>query len=122
VPVRAPSARLVALAWDVTALVAGARRGDDTLPAPPAARARLLVALSPDGRVTTARCGEPLERLLEALDGTRTPAAAAARAGLAAAEAGPVLRQLTEIGAVEWHPASSRGAPGVPPAPRPDGC
>lgn len=103
VPVRSPSARIVTLEWDVTTLVTAVRRGEDLLPEPGRTPARLLVALSPDGRVTTVRCGEAVQRLLEALDGTRSVSEVAACAGLGEANAARVLRQLTEVGAVEWR-------------------
>lgn len=102
VPARAASVRIITLDWDITALATAARRGDAVLPEVPRTPTRLLVALSPDGRVTTARCAEPLERLLEALDGTCGTAAVAARVGVDEAEVARVLRQLGEIGAVEW--------------------
>ena len=102
VPVRSAHARLAVLEWDVTALVAAVRRGDARLPEPPGAPTRLLVALGPSGRVTTVRCPEAVERLLGALDGVRSVAEAAEAVGLGESDATRVLRQLTEVGAVEW--------------------
>jgi hypothetical protein len=102
-PIRSVHARVCVFAWDVTGLVAAVRRGDATLPDPPPLATRLLVSLSPSGRVTTLRCPEPVERLLSALDGTRSPAEAAAAAGVAEADATRVLRQLVDVGAVEWR-------------------
>lgn len=101
---RSAHARLCALEWDVTGLVAAVRRGDAAPPEPPRAPTRLLVALAPNGRVTTVRCPEAVERLLAALDGVRSTAEAAAAAGVGEAEAAQVLRQLGEVGAVEWRP------------------
>ncbi|MGH7263448.1 MAG: hypothetical protein ACREMB_01150, partial [Candidatus Rokuibacteriota bacterium] len=72
IPVRAAHTRVCALDWDVTGLVAAVRRGDAALPEPTRQPARLLLALSPNGRVTAARCPEPVERLLAALDGRRS--------------------------------------------------
>jgi hypothetical protein len=106
---RSPHARLCTLEWDVTGLVAAVRRGDAAPPEPPRAPTRLLVALAPNGRVTTVRCPEAVERLLAALDGVRSTAEAAAAAGVGEAEAARVLRQLGEVGAVEWR------RPGSPP-------
>ncbi len=103
VPARATSARIVGIEWDVIGLVAAARRGDERLPDPPQTPTRLLVALSPDGRVTTARCPEVIERVWGALDGVRAPADVARQAGLGDAEGTALLRQLTEVGAVEWR-------------------
>jgi hypothetical protein len=50
------------------------------------------------------RCPDPVLRLLDALDGRRRPAEAAAAAGLREADATAVLGKLVEIGAVEWQP------------------
>jgi hypothetical protein len=102
-PARSAHARICALDWDVTGLVAAVRRGDASLPEPARAPTRLLIALAPSGRVTTVRCPEPVERLLVALDGTRSAAEAAAVAGVADADAARLLGQLAEVGAVEWR-------------------
>jgi hypothetical protein len=102
VPVRSSHARLVALEWDVTPLVAAVRRGDPALPAVMRGPTRLLVTLGPSGRVTALRCPEPLERLLGALDGVRSVREAAASAGVGEAEARQALDRLAEVGAVEW--------------------
>lgn len=106
-PIRSAHARLCALAWDVTGLVAAVRRGDASLPDPVPRPTRLLVALGPGGRVTTVRCPEPVERLLGALDGARSVAEAAAAARVPEADAARVLRQLAEVGAVEWRAAGA---------------
>ncbi len=102
VPMRSAHARVCALDWDVTALVAAVRRGDGTLPEPTRTPTRLLVALGPSGRVTTLRCPDALERLFAALDGVRSVAEAAAAAGVAEGDARRVLHQLAEVGAVDW--------------------
>ncbi len=101
-PVRSAHARVCLLEWDVTGLVAAVRRGDAELPAPARRATRLLLTLAPNGRVTTVRCPEPVERLLALLDGARSASEAAGAAGLGTAEAERVLRQLTDVGAVEW--------------------
>jgi hypothetical protein len=109
VPVRSPHARICALGWDVTGLVGAVRRGDASLPEPAPAPTRLLLGLGPGGQVTTVRCPEAVERLLDALDGVRSPEEAAAAAGLAAGDASGLLRQLAAVGAVEWRaPAAAR--------------
>jgi hypothetical protein len=102
-PARSEHARICALDWDVTGLVAAVRRGDASLPEPVGTPTRLLIALAPSGRVTTVRCPEAVERLLGALDGARTPAEAAAVAGVANTDATRLLGQLAEVGAVEWR-------------------
>lgn len=103
VPVRSAHARVCALEWDVTGLVAAVRRGDETLPEPARVPTRLVVALGPGGRVSTVRCPEAVERLLGALDGVRSTAAAAEAVGVSEANAARLLRQLAEVGAVEWR-------------------
>ncbi|MGH7318494.1 MAG: hypothetical protein ACRELA_02540, partial [Candidatus Rokuibacteriota bacterium] len=105
IPVRAESARVVTLAWDVAGLVAAVRRGDRSLPVPPRVATRLLIALSPDGRVTTVRCSDAVERLLGALDGARAVEGIARLVGVAEAHARDALRQLTAVGAVAWRPS-----------------
>jgi hypothetical protein len=100
-PRRSAHARICALDWDVTGLVAAVRRGDAVLPEPARTPTRLLVALGPSGRVTTVRCPEPVERLLGMLDGARSVAEAAAAVGISEPEAARVLRQLAEVGAVD---------------------
>jgi len=102
-PARSADARICALDWDVTGLVAAVRRGDASLPEPARAPTRLLIALAPGGRVTTVRCPEAVERLLGALDGLRSATEAAAVAGVADADAARLLDQLAEVGAVEWR-------------------
>jgi len=102
IPARAASTRVVGLDWDVTALIAAARRGDAALPEPLETPTRLLVALSPDGRVTAVRCSAALGRLLDALDGVRSVEAVARAAGLTEPDVVQALRQLTDAGAVEW--------------------
>lgn len=102
IPVRAAHTRVCTLDWDVTGLVAAVRRGDAALPEPTREPTRLLLTLAPSGRVTAARCPGAVERLLAALDGRRSAADAAAAAGIDAADGARVLRQLAEVGAVEW--------------------
>jgi hypothetical protein len=103
--VRADTARVLALAWDVTGLVAAVRRGEAALPEPPARPIRVLVALGPEGRVTAARASEALERVLAALDAPRTAAALAGLLGSDEASCGRAIQQLAAIGAVEWRNA-----------------
>ena len=103
--VRAATARVVALDWDVTGLVAAVRRGEPALPEPPAGPIRLLVALAPDGRVTTLRASEDLERILTALEAPRTAAELARALDAEEAECGRALQQLAAAGAVEWRDA-----------------
>jgi hypothetical protein len=105
-PVRSARARVCVFEWDVTGLVTAVRRGDARLPDPSPGSTRLLVALSPAGRVTTVRCPELVERLLAALDGARTADELARGLGLAEPDVARALRQLTEVGAVEWRPRS----------------
>lgn len=103
-PIRSPHGRVITLDWDVTPLVTAARRGERELPEPRPGPVRLLIALSPRGQVTTVRCRDIVAAFLDALDGHRSPEAAAQAAGLAAADVEGLLRQLAEIGAVEWTP------------------
>jgi hypothetical protein len=110
-PVRSGHTRLAVLDWDVTALVTAIRRGDPRPPEPARTPTRLLIALGPGGRVSTVRCPEAVERLLGVLDGARSVAEAAEAVGVGEADAARVLRQLAEVGAVEWAatpPASPR--------------
>lgn len=102
-PARSASARVCVLDWDVTRLVAAVRRGDAELPVPPRVPTRLLVALSPDGRVTTARSTDAVEQLLAALDGSRSTAEIARALALAEPDVGQALAQLAAAGAVEWR-------------------
>jgi hypothetical protein len=101
-PVRSGHARVVTLGWDVTGLASAVRRGVEPLPDPPATPTRLLLALSPESRVTVARCPDAMARLLDALDGVRSVADVARAVGVADAEASRALDQLTEVGAVAW--------------------
>lgn len=104
VPARSPSARLVELAWDLTPLLAALRRGDSSPAQPLREPTRLLVALSPRGRVTAVRCPDVVSRLLDALDGRRRAAEAAAAVGMDERDTTALLAQLTDLGAVEWRP------------------
>jgi hypothetical protein len=100
-PARSPHARVVSLDWDVTALVLAVRRG--ATPSDPApAAARLLVALDPEGRVTTLRCPDGVARLLDACDGARPVPEVARAAGVGEAEAAQALDRLASVGAVTW--------------------
>jgi hypothetical protein len=103
--VRAATARTLTLDWDVTALVAAVRRGDLALPEPRSEPVRLLVTLAPDGRVTTVRASETLERVLAVLEAPQTAAGLAHALGTDEATCGRALQQLTAIGAVEWRDA-----------------
>ncbi len=104
VPVRSPHARIIELDWNLTPLIAALRAGASSPPQPVREPTRLLVALSPRGRVTSVRCPEAVSRLLDALDArTRLPEVARA-AGLGEPEATALVAKLTEIGAVEWQP------------------
>jgi len=104
IPVRSPHARIIELDWNLIPLITALRSGAATPPDPPHEQTRLLVALSPRGRVTAVRCHEVASRLLDALDGRKRPAEVASAAGLGEAEATALLKRLTEIGAVEWQP------------------
>jgi hypothetical protein len=102
---RAATARVLTLDWDVTGLVAAVRRGEPVPPEPRPGPIRLLVTLAPDGRVTTLRASEGLERILAALDAPRTAAELARALGADEAECGRALQQLVAVGAVEWRDA-----------------
>lgn len=104
IPVRAAHARIIELDWNLTPLIAALRSGASSPPEPVREPTRLLVALSPRGRVTSVRCPDAVLRLLEALDGHTRPAEAARGAGLREGEASALLAKLAEIGAVEWQP------------------
>jgi hypothetical protein len=103
--IRAPTARIVTLDWDVTGLVAAVRRGEPTLPAPRSEAIRVLVALAPEGQVTTVRASDRLERMLAALEAPRTAAALARELGTDEAACGHALQQLAAIGAIECRDA-----------------
>ncbi len=109
-PVRSPHARIIELDWNLTPLIAALRSGAPSRPAPSPECTRLLVALSPRGRVTSVRCPPVVSRLLDALDGHTRLAEAARAAGLGEPEAAALLAKLTEIGAVEWQPFSDIGS------------
>lgn len=111
---RAPSARLLTLDWDVTGLVAAVRRGESVLPDPRPGPTPLLVALAPDGRVTTVRASAAIERLLGALDVAQPPSALAARLGVEEAALRRLLEQLADVGAIHWTDGGRAGG-----APRP---
>lgn len=104
ISVRSPHARIIDLDWNLTPLITALRAGASSLPEPVREPTRLLVALSPRGRVTSVRCPDPILRLLDALDGRRGVAEAASVAGLSEAEAAKLVERLAEIGAVEWWP------------------
>jgi hypothetical protein len=104
-PARSSHTRIIELDWNLAPLIAALRAGSPSPPEPLREPTRLLVALSPRGRVTSVRCPDPILRLLNALDGIRGPAEAARVAGLREADAGTLLQKLTEIGAVEWQPS-----------------
>jgi len=104
-PARSAQARIIELDWNLAPLIAALRAGNPLPPEPLREPTRLLVVLSPGGRVTSVRCPDPILRLLDALDGVRSPAEAARAAGLREADAGNLLQKLTEIGAVEWRSA-----------------
>ncbi|MBI4611028.1 MAG: hypothetical protein HY726_18710 [Candidatus Rokubacteria bacterium] len=103
-PVRSRHARIIELDWNLTPLITALRSGVPSPPDPPREPTRLLLALSPAGRVTSVRCPEAVSRLLDQLDGRTPLAGIASAAGLGEAEARTVLENLTEIGAVEWRP------------------
>lgn len=103
VPVRSPQARIVTLDWNVLPLLATLRIATTPLPEPAREPTPLLVAQSPQGRVTTVRCPEAVSRFLEALNGERGLEDAAATAGLEQEKARGLVAKLTEIGAVEWR-------------------
>jgi Protein of unknown function (DUF692) len=77
----------------------------DVLPDPRSEPIRLLVTLAPDGRVTTVRASEALERVLTALEAPQTAAALARALGTDEAACGRALQQLAAIGAVAWRDA-----------------
>jgi len=104
-PMRSARTRILELEWDVTALFPALRRGDPAPALPARQPTRLLVALSPQGRVNSVRCPDPLVRFLEALDGRHDAAQAAGAAGLREGDVGRLLEQLTDLGAVEWRPS-----------------
>jgi hypothetical protein len=103
IPACSAHSRIIDLDWNLTPLIAALRAGSSS-PEPPREPTRLLVALSPSGKVTSVRCPEALGRLLDALDGRKRPAEVASATGLSEAAASALLKRLAEIGAVEWHP------------------
>lgn len=102
-PVKSARARILELEWDVTALFPALRRGDPVTALPAREPTRLLVALSPRGRVHSVRCPGALLRFLGALDGKRRAAEAGAAAGVEG-DLRHLLDQLTDLGAIEWRP------------------
>jgi hypothetical protein len=109
-PRRSPNARLIEMEWNLIPLMAALRSGAPSPPEPPREPTRLLIALSPEGRVSTVRCPDPVKRLLDALDGRRTPAEIASTAGMSEADARRLLEQLAGIGALDWQPSPGAGA------------
>jgi hypothetical protein len=107
--VRAPTARILALDWDVPPLVVAVRRGAATLPEPAPAPVRLLLALAPDGRVSAARCPDGLAALLAALDAPCTPAELAVRLNAGEAAIRGTLARLARMGAVDWQADAPAG-------------
>jgi hypothetical protein len=109
-PRRSPGARLVEMEWNLVPLIAALRSGAPALPEPPREPTRFLIALSPEGRVSAVRCPDPVKRLLDALDGRRTPGEIASTAGVSEADAERLLEKLADIGAVDWQPSHGAGA------------
>lgn len=107
VPGRSAQARIIDLDWNLTPLIKALRSGDAAPAAPPREPTRLLVALSPAGRVGALRCSEAVSRVIEALDGQRSVAEVASAVGLAEAQVRELLARLTELGAVEWRAAQA---------------
>ena len=99
-PCRTPSTRTLELDWDIPGVIADLRKGPPPVPIAKPAPTCLLVARARHGRVTAARCSQPIRVLVEAADGQRTVDQLARMSGLSVQEIGGLLPQLEEIGAI----------------------
>ena len=98
-PRRSPGLRIAEFEWDLPAALPAVLRGAE--PPPSAhARARLFFAASPGGKVSVARCPDPLLRLFEVLDGTRTLEDLAPALGVERSALEATVTRLRELGAV----------------------
>ncbi|HET6204141.1 MAG TPA: hypothetical protein VFI25_15220 [Planctomycetota bacterium] len=98
-PRRSPWIRILDLDWDVPAVLHALRQHAE-VPSSARAPTRLLFAASPSGKVHVARCPDPLLRLLEALDGTRTVEELAPTLGAERTALETTVARLREMGAV----------------------
>ncbi len=98
--VRAESATILELEWDLPPILPQLLRPFERLPMPRREPTRLLYARSREGEVTVLRCTDALRDLLENLTGDQPPAEIAARLGLDAASFEKAMQRLEQLGAV----------------------
>ncbi len=101
-PIRSKGARVVNLAWDIPSILPAILKPLEAIPMPAHAATRLLIARSRHGRVSVVRAPEVIARLLDTMDGSHDLASLASRVGVSEPEAEKVVRQLVELGAVDW--------------------
>jgi len=108
-PCRSASAKIVQCRWDIPAILADLRSSNDRQSAAVHVPSILLIASSPDRQVTTLRCTPNVQRLFEAADGTRTVEELGLAADCSVQQTEQVLRQMKDIGAIQWKDGITAG-------------
>jgi len=101
-PCRSLSTRILELDWDIPEVLPELRKGTHPIPPARPAETCLLIARSRNGRVTAVRCLAEIRMLVESANGERGVEELAQRCRLPLQETARFLRQLEEIGAIEW--------------------
>jgi hypothetical protein len=108
-PCRSASAKIMQFKWDIPAILADLRSSSDRESAAVHGPSILLIASSPDRQVTTLQCTPNVQRLFEAADGTRTVEELGLAADCSVQQTEQVLRQMKDIGAIQWNDGITAG-------------
>ena len=108
-PCRSASAKIVQFKWDIPAIIANLQSPNDRLPTAAHGPSILLIASSPSRQVISMRCTPNVQRLFEAADGTRTVEDLGLAAGSSVQQTEHVLKQMKEIGAIQWNDGATTG-------------
>ncbi|MDQ6732516.1 MAG: hypothetical protein M3Z35_00130, partial [Nitrospirota bacterium] len=107
-PCRSASGNIVQFEWDIPAILANLSL-NDRQPAASHCPSTLLIASSADRHVTSLRCTSNVQRLFEAADGTRTVEELGLAADCSVQQTEQVLRQMKDIGAIQWNDGITTG-------------
>lgn len=110
-PCRSASGNIVQFEWDIPAILANLSLNDRQPAAShcPSSPSTLLIASSADRQVTSFRCTSNVQRLFEAADGTRTVEELGLAADCSVQQTEQVLRQMKDIGAIQWNDGITTG-------------
>jgi hypothetical protein len=109
-PCRSVSGNIIEFEWDIPAILSDLQSSNHRQPGTAHRPSILLIASSLGGQVISLRCTPEVQRLFHAADGTRTIEELGLAADCSVQQTEQVLRQMKEIGAIQWDDGITTGS------------